>query len=144
MLSLSILQSILCLIFLIYSPISIFIPNISIFIIDLMVLCYMYQSSLMILGTSHNPLLSVQFMLSFSTHMVVLSMTLFCKWNHILYFYLHFLRCIFYIQYLLSPIMILLPVIVIMSFEFSHLLYNLQEVGPEYFFSFDNYNFLFI
>ena len=89
------LKSILCLIFLISSPIFMFIPNISICIIYIMVFCYMYQSSLLLLGTSHNNLVYVQFMPSFSTQMVVLSVTVICKWNRTLYLYLQFLRCIF-------------------------------------------------
>ena len=53
-----VLQSIIFLIFLLYYPISVFITNISICIIDTVTLWYMYQRSLLILGTSYNNLFS--------------------------------------------------------------------------------------
>ena len=95
LLSLFMMQYILCMIFLLSYPIYMFIPNISICIIVILGLCYMYQSALLILVTSHNLLLYVKFTLSFSTYMFVLSMPVLCKLNHTLYFYLQFVRCIF-------------------------------------------------
>ena len=53
------------LIVLLYSPIYMFIPTLSICLLVIVIFCYLYQSSLLTLGNSHNPLMSVQLMLSF-------------------------------------------------------------------------------
>ena len=95
LLSLFIMKYIIWLIFLLSSPIYIFIPNISICIILILWLCYMYKSALLILVTSHNLHLHVKSMLSFSIYIVVLSIPILCKLDHTLYLYLNFINCIF-------------------------------------------------
>ena len=96
------MQSIICMLVLLSSTISMFIPNIFICIIFIVVICHIYQSFLLHRGTSYNHLLSVQLTLSFTTQISVIPAPVFFKWNHNLYLYLQFVRCIFSIKYLLS------------------------------------------
>ena len=71
---------------LLYYPTYMFLPILSIFLLGIVGLCYLYQPSLLPFGTSHDPLLSVQLMLSFSIKVDFLPVPVVYRSDHTLYF----------------------------------------------------------
>ena len=61
-----IMQSMIHIKVLLYSPTYMFLPILSIFLLDIVMLCYLDQPYLIPLGKSNDPLLYVKLMLSFS------------------------------------------------------------------------------
>ena len=70
---------------LLYYPTYMFLPIISIFLLGVVGLCYLDQSSLIPLGTLHDPLLHVKLMLSFSIQVYFLPVPVVYRLDHTLY-----------------------------------------------------------
>ena len=84
-------------------------------------LCYLDQLSLMPLGTSQNPLLSIKLRTSLSIKVDVITVPICYSLAQTLYLYLSFQRCIFSRQLILSHTILLLLVTVVMPVEFFQL-----------------------
>ena len=107
-----------------------FIPNISILcLLGIVGLFYLEQSSLLPLGTSHDTILSVQWILPFWTHVDVITVPVVYRSDQIFYLYFQFERCSFYIQLIISHKRFLLLVPLVISIECGQLFYTYPEVG---------------
>ena len=119
-------ETIMCLIVLLYYTISIFIPDISIYVLYSSwdyVLCINFPFCYLVTHIILSCLFS--WFYNFFTHMFVLHVLLFLKFSNTLYFYLQYFS-----QYLLSNTMLFLPLLVILSVECSQLLYTILYVDP--------------
>ena len=100
-------------IFLISSPTSMFIPTLSVYILGIVRFCYLELSCLMLLDNSHDPLLSIKFILSLSIRLDALPVSVVYILYHTLYLWFKFNMCILSRQLLSShtTFMLLVPVV---------------------------------
>ena len=126
-----ILKLILRLIVLLYYPSSMFLSTLSRFLIFIVGFQSMDKSSLMNIGTSHDPLLSVQFILPLSVQLDVIHMPSIYILYHTSYLLLLLYSCIFPNQLLVLHTLILFLVTVALSVKCVHLLSTSLDIGSK-------------
>ena len=94
--------------------------------------CYLDQLFLLARGTSHDTLINVKLMISFSINMDVLPVNIFYRLYHTFYFYLPFARCSLYSQFIISHTTFFSLVPLVIYIECAQFLSTSPEVIPEY------------